>query len=216
MSRIILVLWLLALTNISLADAGKDDDAGEVIGDAIRVILQERESDGKDKVISFAGTLSSDDIIDTYTISPSIGKNRFVSILVYSKAPVTLRILDKKNDKELYSKAVINGQETIEYVTVGPFYIQLENVKGSDEFNYNLGIWLAPFPEKNDILQNMKVGKNIPEPGQNFSLFTKPEKELKKDIPAGKIVFLLLLVVIVVTAIFIVKKHRNKDNKKSD
>ena len=170
----LIILMTALLTSGASADAGKNRDAGDTAQNAIRVLLKESQEPPKGKTASFRGTLGGSDTIDSYTISPSIGKNRFISILGFSKKPLTLRIMDKKTDNVL-AKAEIIEQQTLEYITQGPIYLQLETPEDQTEFQYHLAVLLAPVPKRKKTA-DIKVGKNINEPPDDYEIFVKPDK----------------------------------------
>jgi hypothetical protein len=169
------LIFLAAASGNGFADAGKNKDAGSDIGSAIRILLQDQKEPLKGKKVSFSATLGSRDTVDTYKISPTISKNRYISLLVFAGQPVTLRVMDRKTDEVVSVTAGITGKKTIEFMTKGTIYLQVETAAGQPDFQYFMAIWLAPKPEKRKSGKEISVGKNINEPPPDFTVFKKPE-----------------------------------------
>ena len=153
------------------ADGGKNKDAGDDIGKAIRVLLQDQKEQPRGKEVSFSATLGNGDTLDTYKISPTIGSNRYISLLVFAAQPVTLRVMDRKTDEVISVTDGINDRQVVEFMTQGPIYLQFETAAGQPEFQYFIAMWLAPKPEKRSKADEVNVGKNINKPPPDFDIF---------------------------------------------
>ncbi len=203
------IMLAVLLTGGAYADAGKNSDAGDSAGSAIRVLLKDKEDPPAGKIASFSGTLGGSDTIDSYTISPSIGKNRFISVLGFSRKPMTLRIMDKNTDNVLAAADIIK-QQTLEYITQGPIYLQVE--AGSDQpvFQYHLGVWLAPFPKRTQT-DDIKVGENINEPPDDYEVFVKPGKQARVE-KKGSGLFKtgVIIAIVIIIGIAMVRMRRKR------
>lgn len=204
------IILIALLTGGAYADAGKNSDAGDSAVSAIRIVLKDKEDPPAGKAASFSGTLGGGDTIDSYTISPAIGKNRFISVLGFSRNPMTLRIMDKNTDNVLAAADIIE-QQTLEFITQGPIYLQVETSGDKTEFQYHLGVWLAPVPEWTQT-EDIKVGKNINEPPNDYEAFVKPGKQASVEKKGSGLLKtgVILAIVIIIGISMIRMRKKNK------
>ncbi len=172
----IIILCGLLLTNLfaSLAfcDAGKEKDSGETLKTAMRILLKDTKEAPKGKMAVFDGLLGTGDTVDTYAISPTIMKDRYVSILFFSKSQASLMVREKKTDKII---ARTSGEgKPLEVITSGNIYLQIKNENSTEKNEYKIALWLAPKIKKSKE-KEVSVGKNIKPPPADFTLFKKPE-----------------------------------------
>ncbi len=165
------LIFMAVAPDNGFADGGKKKDAGDDIRTAIRVLLQDQKEQPRGKEVSFSATLGNGDTLDTYKISPTIGSNRYISLLVFAAQPVTLRVMDRKTDEAISVTDGIIDRQIVEFMTQGSIYLQVETAAGQPEFKYFMAIWLAPKPEKRSKADEVNVGKNINEPPPDFDIF---------------------------------------------